>query len=199
MQTHAEDSLTPKQIKANRIKLFVLFFIPFAILTAAYLMFYSGIGIPSGTTNKGELLQPPVALEEVGFTDIANDAAPYPLNNGFWHIVLPVAEPCAEYCQQRLYITRQVHLRLGKKGDDLARVVIMTSPPSPDFSMFMAEHHPYTKVLLVSDDDFARSFDALNVSEGDYFLSDPRAWMMMGYREVHQGEDLLDDLKKLLR
>jgi len=199
MQTHAEDSLTPQQVKSNRLKLLALFVIPFTILLSAYLMFYSGWGIPSGTTNKGELLQPAIALEDVNFSNMSDDAQAYPLTNGFWHILLPVAEPCTEYCQERLYITRQVHLRLGKKGDDLARAVVLTAPPSPEFALFMAEHHPFTKLLVVSEVDHEAMFAQVQPSVGDYMIVDPRGWMMMAYRAEHQGEDLLTDLKKLLR
>ena len=48
----------PTQVASARLKLALMFAIPLVVIGAAYFVFYTGLGIPSATTNRGVLLQP---------------------------------------------------------------------------------------------------------------------------------------------
>ena len=56
---------TAKTIRLNRIKLLGLFAIVFVPMVAATSMYFGGWGIPTGSTNNGELIWPPVNIAEL--------------------------------------------------------------------------------------------------------------------------------------
>lgn len=196
MRSPAEDSLDPEVVRSNRRKLLLMFAIPFAVLFGAYLMFYTGVGIPTGTTNKGELITPAIQTDELVYSILRDEAGPHEAK---WQMLIPVSLPCTQQCLDTLYITRQVHLRLAKKDDMIARRVVLTEQPSAAFMALLEDQHRFATVSTVDQAAWDEINQSIGAQQGDYFLVDPRGWLMMGYREAHTGEDLLTDLKRLLR
>ena len=196
MQMYAEDSLTEATIRSNRRKLAVLLIIPLVVLATAYAVFYTGFGVPTGTTNKGELIQPPIATEDFVYNKL--DGSLY-TPESLWHMVIPVLGDCSAACRDTLYTTRQVHLRQGKRAIDIDRIAVLTRPPTAEFVAFMEAEHPRTALVLANQAQWALVSEPTQLADGDYFLVDPRGWLMMAYRSEHTGEDLLFDLKKLVR
>ena len=168
---YADDSLTEATIRSNKRKLAVLLIIPLVVLSTAYAVFYTGIGVPTGTTNKGELIQPPVATDEFVYTTMDGSLyTPEPI----WHMVFPIVGDCSAVCRETLHTTRQVHLRQGKRAIDIDRIAVLTAPPSTDFLDYMAEEHPRTAVVIANAAQWQLVEEATNPQDGDYFLVDAR-------------------------
>jgi len=191
-----DDSLTQHRIKKNKIKLAIILIVPFLVLGSAYFVFYSGIGIPTGTTNRGDLVQPAIpVLDETYLADSGKDYDFVPI----WHLYIPVSADCDEQCKSALHTTRQVHLRQGKRAIKIDRVFVATESISPTTLAYLKENHPKSDIVYMQANRWEQLGGELNHQNGDYYLVDPRGWLMMAYREGHQGEDLLKDLKKLLK
>ena len=96
------NDISSEQARSNKIKLLILIVVPFALMLIAWGMFYSGVGMPTGTGNKGVLINPPLQLN-----DLVEDGheAIVASDNFHWFFVLPSTAQCDEDCKQRLYLT----------------------------------------------------------------------------------------------
>lgn len=191
-------------IRRNRffgVVIIAIIFIPMAL---AYVMFHTGLGVSSSTTNKGTLLNPPVALQELPLVDNSKtlqalfdeDASKR------WRLLVPVTAACGETCQQNLYTTRQVHVRLAQKAYRVERILVAVEELPPQLEQDLQKNHPNvvrvktTKPQLIAW--LGAKVPASRVT-GEYYLVDQEGFAMMRYSVENTGQELLDDIKKLLK
>lgn len=166
----------------------------FGPMLAAYVIFKTGIGIPTGTINKGVLLAPPVSLA------LLDDMPDYQQSADKWRLLVPVMAPCDQACEQALYITRQVHLRLNEKAPRVARLVLADPRYLTDeFRQLLADQHPGVALLPLTAEQWQSLIAGSNWQEGQYAMVDQSGFMMMYYQSAHSGNDLLTDLKRMLK
>ena len=204
-------SFTPKQVRSSRMKLVVLWAIPFGLMAIAavvYNMVESGV-ISVGSKNEGVLIQPPIQLNGLALTT----NVPLVRDNiwqGKWSIVVRGDANCDVECLDTLLITRQIHKRLNKEGNRVQRVYLSTAPAlSDELAAHLAAENHYMKLAVV--DEIANESDnQLALVELDdvlaganqtvrFFLVDPDGWAMMYYLNEHDGVVILKDLKYLLK
>ena len=68
-KTTAETQGSDHTIRNNRIKLLGLFAIVFVPMAVATSMYFGSWGIPTGSTNNGELIWPPINISQLQATD----------------------------------------------------------------------------------------------------------------------------------
>jgi len=180
----------------------LVIFLPMAVATFIY---HTGIGMPTGTINKGELLTPPVALSTLALTDDNGEAWQLSQHKARWRWVISTANGCDSACEQALYLTRQAHIRLGEKAGRVERLLIVIDQPIASANrVTLLNEHPYLQVLHTDRTTFENAFgnQASILFERDaapYFLMDPDGWLMMRYHHQHIGHHLLDDIKRMLK
>ena len=196
-------SPTPEQARSNKIKLLILIFVPFTLMLLAWLMFYSGIGMPTGTGNKGVLINPPLQLNDVREDGTEKIVGP---SNFKWFFLLPGTESCDKSCEERLYLTRQIRTALGKYTHKIQRLYLIDSNVelSDDFQTLLEEEHNDLIVQRIS----ASKLQSLLASQGqaaqsqpakDIYLADFRGFIMMYYNDSHTYKDMMKDIKFLLK
>lgn len=192
-----------KQVKLSRIKLLLLISIPFALMAAAWTVYYTGVGMPAGTSNQGVLVNPPLQINALTI-----DGQPPIIaeNNTRWSFLLPGPSSCDEACAQRLYFTRQLRTALGKYAQDTQRLYLKdaSQPLSVKFKTLLEEEHKDIKIvdvdwvslqaLLASNDASAQS-----VAEQHFYFADARGFLMLYYTEEHSHKDTMKDIKFLLK
>ena len=204
-------SFTPKQVRSSRMKLVVLWAIPFGLMAIAavvYNMVESGV-ISVASKNEGVLIQPPIQLNGLALTT----NAPLVRDNiwqGKWSIVVRGDAECDAECLDTLLITRQIHKRLNKEGNRVQRVYLSTAPAlSDELAAHLAQENHYMKLAVV-DEIANENANQLALVELDdvlasanqtvrFFLVDPDGWAMMYYLNEHDGVVILKDLKYLLK
>ena len=212
-----KNSPTPSpasQRLANRIKLMVLWLIPFGLMAIAMFCYYL---VQSGqmtvsSKNHGSLVQPPLQLNELLGNIQHSDSSGQPLDldnpwQGKWTMVVrgdvDGAEQCSQSCRDNLYATRQLHIRLDKNANRVQRVYLTHNPKADaDFSAFLQEEHRLTKFYVADQASLASLDSALRTPSGEaasFFLVDPAGWAMMFYSSEHTGNGKLKDLKHLLK
>jgi cytochrome oxidase Cu insertion factor (SCO1/SenC/PrrC family) len=174
----------------------------FAPLALAFILYY-GLGVrPHGTTNKGDLIHPPVPLPEVALPGPADQTLAADALRGKWSMVYIGDGACDERCREALTLMRQTRLALG---DDMARVqrVFLVSGNCCDHTYLEAEH---SGLLLARIDNSAgqtllETFpDAAQAATlGRIYLVDPLGNLMMKYEPDAPRKGMLEDLKKLLK
>ena len=155
-----------------------------------------------GTKNNGVLIRPPLAIAGLPLSLGDGQSFDFAKQPKHWRLLIPVTAHCDAQCQQTLYITRQIHIALGKYADRLQRYIITTQYPLDAEFQELLKQHPKLGVLQAQPADFGRFFarDELRpLQKHQYFVLDPEGWLMMYYDPTHNGKAVLKDLKFLLR
>jgi cytochrome oxidase Cu insertion factor (SCO1/SenC/PrrC family) len=153
-----------------------------------------------GTKNNGTLITPPQLLADLPLHVAGADQFQFDKLPKQWTLLIPVANHCDQQCQQTLYITRQLHIALGKNTERVRRIFVATAPLDADFERLMAEH-PKVQVLMAEPTAFTQFFAKAGLEplrDRQYFIVDPNGWVMMYYNDRHNGKAVMADLKFLL-
>lgn len=181
---------------------------PFLIILAvtllpmllAYIVYQTGWGIPEDTVNQGGLLTPPVHVRELSMPETDLNLL---LQQKRWLVFIPVVNPCEQSCQDRLFITRQVHIRLGEKSRRVQRYALSLAGEQSDAHLkVLREDHPQLKILSISPGAWSDWLAKTNVNQqaqNIFLLVDQEGYAMMYYTAEHTGNDLLKDIKRLLK
>ena len=187
---------TPEETRRSRIKAGLLFAIAIAPLLVATLMYYTGWGVPSSTTNNGEFVGSRAQVLELGLRDAQGrpfDARFMPENDDARWWILISAENCGKACHNWLGVTRRVHKSLHRDADQVRRGFLSKDDTMPD-----AEQHPRLLRLRSAESRNPLSRHARNPEVTTVFVVDPMGNLVLRYDGRHDGTDLLEDIEHLL-
>ena len=123
---------------------------------------------------------------------------------------------CGAQCESRLYLTRQIHIAMGKDlarirrmyvADDVPPAATLLSAgklsddtPIPDsFEQFLETQHRGLLPIQLGKEDFSGMFSEYVADPGVWYLMDPAGWIMMTYNADVTYKDVISDLKFLLK
>ncbi len=178
---------SPEAIRKSRQKLLALMAIAFVPLFIAYaLYFYLPVFAPEGTTNRGQLINPPLDAAQI------NPELPA---TGKWELLIPTGADCDESCEQMLYLSRQVVAGLGKNSDRVQRTLLLQDTPAEGFERLLQLEHGNIRRLSGP----AGMLLSLDESRPLMFLMDPNGNIILFYRLDQAGKELREDLRHLLK
>lgn len=171
-------------------------------IAAAYIVFYTGAGMPDDTVNRGDLLQPPVDIK--GLTFVEEEQGPVTLAEeaAKWRYLIVPGERCGDACEKLLYTSRQVHIRLGKRAGRVERLLVGTAPLSETRREALHRQHPRLRLVRLDAQSLQRlqrQTATANTEGPRALLVDQRGFVMMAYDNDHSGNQLLKDIKRLLK
>lgn len=206
----------------NRMVLLLIAGIPLTmILAATWLWFFVAQGNLDlvgalGTANRGTLVQPPRQLDDVALMD--ERGAPYAFSDlePRWAFAIPLAGGvCDARCEKNLYLTRQIHVAMGKEFGRIRRVFLSETPveeielqlgePSDDrpapasFARFLETEHRGTTFMQLPVGAYQALFAEQPEAPDTWYLADPSGWVMMSYNDAVPYKDVITDLKFLLK
>ena len=200
-QPKSDHSSAKNNGKKSLIAIIVVSILPVAL---AYFMFFTGIGVPEQTVNNGHFLAKPINVEK-----LLQSSEPELLqsfkDDKKWRILLPISQSCNKACQDNLYTTRQVHVRLGEKGLRVERFAVnFGEAQGNQFLDSIAADHPILKIASVSPNVWKNWISAagttLGLNENPYYLLvDQEGFAMMYYTSDIHGNLLLKDIKRALK
>lgn len=172
-------------------------------IVAAYVAYYTGIGVPDERVNEGTLLTPAKNLQDL--LPQAQGEVPGFDKNYLWRILIPITGTCNEACAKNLYTTRQVHIRLAQNAERVERYAVNLGGDSGDqFLQEIAAEHPLLKHFAVDQKTWDEWLQDANVpadlnAEPYYILVDQVGFTVTMYNAEHDGNQLLKDIKRVLR
>lgn len=195
--TQASESAT--NTNRSRKPLVIMLMVAVLPMVGAYFVYFTGLFMPESTVNAGRFLSPASSIQglasEEEWGEITEDKK--------WRLLVPVPSPCSEACQQNLYTTRQVHIRLDQKSQRLQRIAVLSSSVSEADRQAIVAEHPRLKLLDTSLETSRAWFAELSLPEGlasDYYLLiDQEGRAMMAYDQAQHGNDVLKDLKRAIK
>ena len=210
------------QTRKNRMMLLLIAGIPLTMVLAASWLWYfvvrGDLDLVSavGTANRGTLVQPPRQLDEVELLEPNGYVFKYADMQPKWTMLVPVlGGECTAACERNLYITRQIHVALGKSFNRLRRMyiadvsaedtamsiaVLSDDHPAPlDFAQFLSDEHRGTKSLVGTAVALQGLFAEYLADPSTWYLVDPAGWIMMSYNSDVSYKEVISDLKFLLK
>lgn len=210
------------QTDKNRMVLLLIAGIPVTVILAATWLWWfvvrgdlDLVGL-LGTANRGDLVQPPRRFDEVGLFDPGGRELRYGDLEPRWTMVVPASGgACDESCEHTLYLTRQIHVAMGKEFNRIRRLYISDTPvagtaltvdalsdrrPAPDtLARLLETEHQKLQALTVDPRAYATLFPEQRANPGTWYLVDPAGWLMMSYNSEVNYKDVIADLKFLLK
>jgi hypothetical protein len=175
-------------LRRNRLKLVLLALLFFGPALLAWVLILLGWR-PAGSTNHGQLVQPPIPIETAGLAGAAGglDEAAF---KGHWTMLLVMRGPCGDECLQMLDQSARVHIALNRNMDRLTRVLVLPERVAPPQGL---------QGVAVLSADVAQLERWTNGAPGAVQLVDPAGFRMMSYPLPLDGRGVLKDLERLLR
>lgn len=150
---------------------------------AAYLFYRHPQWLGASKTNKGVLLNPPVALKLL------------PLQNK-WHIIFWTPVNCDTLCLKELDTLARMRLALGRKLYQVDQWIILADAASLTQEMQSKIKELDFHVVQLSQIEL-KAQSAL-FSKKTVFLADPDNYLILSYPSLVNPEDVYHDLKLLL-
>ncbi|MCR9105396.1 MAG: hypothetical protein NXI15_08910 [Gammaproteobacteria bacterium] len=209
------------ELNKNRMVLLLIAGIPLTmILAASWLWYFVAKGELDlvgalGTANQGTLVQPPRQLDDYALFegDLPSSIAELEPK---WTLLVPTQDVnCDVQCERSLYMTRQIHVAIGKDFKRIRRIFVSVSdvdamtldvpelsdghPAPPNFAAYLANEHRGLRAWRTDEDGFSSLFVELEADPTIWYLVDPRGWVMMSYNADIPYKDVISDLKFLLK
>lgn len=171
-------------------------------IAAAYVVYYTGLGMPEGTINQGELLQPPVNVNQLPFSERGETPLQLGAEKAKWRYLILPGGDCTTDCEKLLYTSRQVHIRLGEKADRVERLLVTASPLEEEQQRKLQREHPRLRLVQLEEgalQQLQQQTAHKDIAGPRALLVDQQGYAMMAYDNHHSGNQLLKDIKRLLK
>ena len=161
---------------------------------------------PSGTTNKGVLIQPPRPLVlPNGLVRVTGE----PLNQAFlrgkWTLIYIGSAACDAGCRQSLDAMARAHIALGENMRRVQRLFLVTGETAEAGMPTLLADFPELVAARLSTGQAAEIAPAFGVEDGplrnsgSIYLADPMGNLMMYYRLDTDPRGIIQDLQRLLK
>ena len=186
-------TVTP--VGRGRVQLALLFLIFCAPVVLAYLFYFNPDWQPESGTQKGELITPARPLPDWALVNEKGEPAPEALR-GKWSLVVLGGASCAKPCADKLFELRQIRILQNQNIGRVQRVYLTAEGSGlAALREQLREVHPDLHFYAAPE---AAAFFGAGAGETVY-LVDPRGNWLMRYAPSAGYQDILKDVKKLLR
>lgn len=174
-----------KMTKRNSLILLLLALLFAAPGLTAYLYYLHPQWLSARSTNKGQLLNPPVFLAKSGG------------GKAKWSLILWNPDNCATSCLQQLDKLARVRLALGRRLYEVENYLVLVegSQQSP-IALTHSLHEQDIRVLRLSK-SASTHLSILN-DKPQIFIANPQGYLVLTYTVTTQPGDIYHDLKQLL-
>jgi len=169
-----------------------LFLVPLAISFALYY----GQWRPAGSSSKGELITPPRPLETAGLRRADGTPADAAVLTGKWSLIYIGDGACDAACRTALVLGRQTRLALNNEMSRVQRVFLATDHCC-NSQYFSVEPPGLITIDATGTRQLLAQFPADRAHS--LYVVDPLGILMMRHDASQSTENLLSDLKKLLK
>lgn len=191
-----------EQTKKNRKVILGIFGIPALIILLSSGLYYlvdSNV-VELGTVNSGELLIPPLEFTKLPLSTISGETFDYSKPEPRWAFVVFGDFNCEHSCERMLYVARQSITALGNKMNNVRLIYVTKNGAISDIlqEKFSREYIGMD-VVAIDQQSIVELFigsDLDPLLEKQFFVVDPRGWLMMQYRIETTDQETLNGLGK---
>lgn len=173
-----------------------------APVIAAWFFYLNPEYLPSGRSNKGELIDPVVVLpSDLALSTPDGSDFPRDVLAGKWTLVYLAGSECGDACRKRLIAMRQIRLALGEGQRNVERLLVLTDPTATDLAEKLGAEFAGLHVVLTDAVGGVRLPELLGegvAALGRIYILDPMGNLMMRYAADAPVRDTLEDMEHLL-
>jgi hypothetical protein len=193
--TATEQTQKQTPLWATRLKLSAILALPILMIAASTFVYLTGVGMPTGTKNRGVLVAPAQQIaDQLSAIDGQEDAV-MPGQQTTWSMLY--REPpggCMQSCLDELYFIRQTHVAIGKYSHLIKRYYL---PLDGQLNTELLELYPQM-LQLAATDPLNDKLKLVNQAQTPmYYLVDKQGFLMMTYNAENTLKDYITDLKFL--
>lgn len=193
--------------KQKPYMLLVLVLIPIFVVLAASFVFYTGIGMPKDTRNKGVLIVPPQQINDIQPLDIQGKSFVFERKKeeSRWTFLTARSAACSDECKQRFWMNRQTRTALGQYQERVRRVWLVTEGKlDGETEQWLQKEHADVVVLYGDSAKWQQllaqsNYRVADENQTNFFLVDPDGFVMMYYTMQNTYKDIMTDMKFLLK
>lgn len=182
--------------RRGQLKLLAVFAVVIGPILIAWLMAKSGFGVPDGQTNKSDLVEPEVSVQEWG-------SGIEPLGYGSpWRLTVTAPDHCDDRCMTLVNEARQINVALGREAGRVEHVLLLGHPLAADANERIASEYPRLTMLPLN----AAGYRSSLAEQPTAWLEEPQLWVVDPLGRVvlrrnpeRRAKQILDDLKHLLK
>ena len=163
-----------------------------------------------GTTNHGEFVLPPVSIEGLTLEDTEGNPWQFSEQKKKWRLLISGGSECIEQCGKMIYLTRQVHISLGKYSRRFERLyIVLDNNISEETVAYFKQNHPFLHTYRGSSQELEALLGSTNApfslsSGGEAgtmraYLVDQQGLVMMSYTLENKGADMIEDIEHLMK
>lgn len=184
------------------IILFLLFAIPLGL---AWFLIDKNPLLNLGTTQHGQLIQPPLNFKQLNLEDANAQRVNADAWKGYWLLLYVTPQACQSACEKQLYYLQQIRSMTGKDSNRIKRAIIsLSSPTDTHLQHLLSTKFVGTLFLKTNKQQFVNFVSQnkaakLALPHASIYLVDPLGNMLMEYRESTQPMDIYKDLSHLLK
>ena len=178
------DETTDKKARNNRLTLLVLFLVFLTPALGSWLLYTFRAQVHLGTTNKGEFVNPPRAIDVTGL------GLPTDYFAHHQTLIYVSGADCAADCEQALTVMRGTQLALGEQTSEVQRLYLAGGKPADAADKGLT-------VLDASGKPALAAFDGAE-APGYIYLADPNGYVVLRYKLSEDPKHILIDLRHLL-
>lgn len=205
-------------VDRNKLKLTAMLLLIAVPLTLATVAFYRNVDTGNYKSNsKGTLVVPVVDITELqlkdaegnkaylGFEELTANVTPKDYKPRPWQLLYFGSDSCDNACQERLHFLRQLHQRLAAESSRVERAYVLTGAAtvSEETKAFMSQQVPDMRVIYgqteVLQSVLMRTSSQDPLGNHYIYVMDPVGNVMMFFTPENGPDDILADLKKLLK
>jgi cytochrome oxidase Cu insertion factor (SCO1/SenC/PrrC family) len=196
--TVTSNNQSPQKVRRVFFSLLLLFMVP--LLLASW-MALKHKSLPHHTTNKGQLLQPPLDITQLKL------AKEQKIELGRWLLLyVNPTTACDKQCEKALYNIRQIRTATGKDINRVQRVILTFSDAPTDTPLEKMLYTEFSGTLhVIASKQLFTEFVQNSVSQktvlqtGGIYVVDPLGNIMMFYSLESDPMGIFKDMTKLLK
>ncbi|WP_339843149.1 hypothetical protein [uncultured Halopseudomonas sp.] len=191
-----EQTSAPKAKPRGQLKLLAIVAIVVGPIFLAGLMAKLGMGIPDSQTNRSDLIEPAISVEDWQLNI-------EPIGYGSpWRLVVTSTGDCEAACMELVNEARQINVALGREAGRVEHLLALDVPASDQLVERLERDYPRLERARLDQDAYGRSL-AVHPQEwregAQLWLIDPLGRVVLHQDPSEPGKQLLDDLKHLLK
>lgn len=153
-----------------------------------------------GTTNHGEFVLPPASIVDLALKTVDNADWRFSDQKIKWRMIIAGSGACIDQCREMLYLTRQVHISLGKYSRRFERLYLAQGEVlTAETAEYIQLNHPFLTTLQADKHAFARLLEKTNApvdaNSIKAYLVDQQGLIMMSYTLENSGHEMIEDIE----
>lgn len=182
--------------RRGQLKLLAVFAVVIGPILIAWVMAKYGFGVPDGQTNKSDLVEPQVSVQEWG-------AGLEPLGYGSpWRLTVTAPNECDDQCMALVNEARQINVALGREAGRVEHVLLLGHPLAADARERIGAEYPRLTLLPLNAAGYRSSLaeqPGVWRQEPQLWVVDPLGRVVLRRNLERPPRQILDDLKHLLK